>query len=479
MTSVRSDICDQPLTEIATRIRRREMSSIEVTDAVLERISALDQHLNTFITITAKQARRQAEVADREIHEGIYRGVLHGIPVSVKDLFWTAGIRTTAGSRVLANWVPETSATVVERLQEAGAVLVGKANMYEFAYGSVHPEIGPTRNPWDSSRSTGGSSSGSAAAVAAGMGYGSVGSDTGGSIRIPAAFCGIVGMKPTYGRVSRHGAIPLSWSCDHMGPMARTVADCAALLQVIAGHDPLDSTSSDVPVAAYMDNLDSDVSTLRIGIADSYLRQHIDPSALILIESAIRDFERLGAVVQVIELPSPTEIVATLVAIMGAEAAEYHMPTLQSQPDAYSAAVRTRLEVGAITPATTYIHAQRLRKRVIAQMREAMADVDILLMPTSPVTAPLIDGDLSTSGDAHPGLLAARINYTGPFDLTGFPAISIPCGYTGSGLPVGLQLVARPYEEQTLLSAAWAYEQSTSWNHQLPSTVRSLLTDVA
>lgn len=471
MASVRNDLCDQPLVDIAGRIRRRDMSSTEVTESVLSRIEALDNRLNAFITVTAEHARRQASEADREIRNGGYRGPLHGMPISVKDLFATTGIRTTGGSRILRDWIPDVDATVVSRLRQAGAILVGKTNMYEFAYGAVHPDVGPAKNPWDPTRSTGGSSSGSAAAVAAGMGFASVGSDTGGSIRIPAAFCGIVGLKPTYGRVSRYGAIPLSWSCDHMGPMTRTVADCAAMLQGIAGFDPLDSTSSELPVGDYLANLESDAAGLRIGIAESYLYGAIVPSALPFIKSGIKHFEQMGASIRMIEPPSPSEIVPLLLTIMSAEAAAYHLPSLRDKPEEYSEAVRERLELGALTPATTYIQAQRLRKQVVEQMSNAMSSVDILLMPTSPMTAPYIQGDLSTSGDADPDMLAARINYTGPFDLTGFPAITVPCGFTPSGLPVGLQLVAKPYQERLLLSAARAYERTTNWHQRLPSAV--------
>ena len=471
MTSLRTDVCDLPLVDVAMHIQRRELTAVEVTESVLSRIASLDLRLHSFITVLAEDARRQAARADEEIAVGCYRGLLHGIPVSVKDLFWTAGIRTTAGSRVLNDWVPQVDATVVKRLARAGAVLVGKTNMYEFAYGSVHPDVRPSRNPWDLARTTGGSSSGSAASVAAGMGYGSVGSDTGGSIRIPASYCGIVGMKPTYGRVSRHGAIPLSWSCDHVGPMARTVRDCAALLQAIAGHDAHDATSAELPVPNYISNQETDVSRLRVGIAESYLRQHVSPSVLHCIEQAIVHFRHMGASVRLIDPPQPSELVPVLLAIMSSEAATYHQSTVRTNPDAFSDAVRERLELGAVTPATTYIHAQRLRTQIIERMRHAMSDIDVLLMPTSPMTAPLLEGDLSTSRQTDPDLLAARINFTGPFDLTGFPAISLPCGFSGTGLPVGLQLVAKPFEEQTLLSAAWAYEQSTSWHAKLPSAV--------
>jgi aspartyl-tRNA(Asn)/glutamyl-tRNA(Gln) amidotransferase subunit A len=467
----RTELVDRPLVEVANAIKSRAVSPVEVTEAVLARIEALDPKLNAFVTVRADTARAEALSAEREIAAGHYRGTLHGIPVSVKDLFWAKGVRTTAGSRILADWAPESNATVVNRLAEAGAVLVGKANMLEFAYASVHPDFGAAINPWDERRSSSGSSSGSAVAVAAGMGFGSIGSDTGGSIRIPASFCGVVGLKPTYGRVSRYGAIPVSWSCDHMGPIGRTVADCAALLEGIAGRDPLDATTGDVPVPPYLDGLGNGCAGLRIGISPAYLRSNVDPAVRGLIEAALTQLEQLGATTREIELPSPSDVVAALLAIISAEAAEYHLPSLRERPHDYSPGVRERLELGLFTPAHSYIHAQRMRAHFVDRFREAMRDVDILLMPTSPVPPTPIDEDLASSEEADPELLAAMINFTGPFDLTGFPAISVPCGFTATGLPVGMQLVARPWDEQTLLSAANAYEQSTSWHLPVPSGI--------
>jgi aspartyl-tRNA(Asn)/glutamyl-tRNA(Gln) amidotransferase subunit A len=475
MGEIRDHLCDQPLVEVAQRIVRRELSPVEVTEAVLARTEALNPHLNVFITVLEEEARAQAAAADREIQGGSYRGPLHGIPVSVKDLFWTAGVPTTAGSRILADFTPETDATVVTRLNEAGAVVFGKANMLEFAYASVHPDVGPALNPWDATRTTSGSSSGSAAAVAAGMGYGSIGSDTGGSIRLPAAYCGVVGLKPTYGRVSRHGAIPVSWSCDHIGPLTRTVADCAALLGAIAGWDPRDSTTGNVPVPDYVTGLDPDVSALRIGISEPYLRGQVDPAVLALVEAALTHFEGLGATVRAVELPSPHDVVPVLLALIMPEAAEYHLPSLQRSPEDFSQPVRERLELGLLTPAFSYIRAQRLRRQIVRRFLDGMDEVDILLMPTSPVPATPLDDDLISSDEADPALLAALINFTGPFDVTGFPAISIPCGFTKTGLPVGLQLVAKPWEEQTLFSAAWAYEQTTPWHRHTPPVVGNAL----
>jgi aspartyl-tRNA(Asn)/glutamyl-tRNA(Gln) amidotransferase subunit A len=303
------------------------------------------------------------------------------------------------------------------------------------------------------------------------MGYGSVGSDTGGSIRLPAAYCGIVGLKPTYGRVSRHGGIPVSWSADHFGPLTRTVADCAALLGAIAGEDPLDPTSGHVPVPNYLHEIDAGLAGKRIGINDAYLRQHVDPAVQTALDAAITLLEGLGATFQEIAVPPPAQAVPALLAIIMPEATAYHLPWLRSQPEAYSSAVRERLELGAITPAVSYIQAQQARRQIVDAFLRAMDGVDLLLTPTGPTVATPLEGDLVTGDEADPELLAALINFTGPFDLTGFPAISIPCGFTRGGLPIGMQLVARPWQEGPLLAAAHAYELATDWHRRLPIAV--------
>ena len=464
----REDLCDLPLLEVAEQIRSRQISPVEVTERVLARIDALDDTLNAFVTVLAEQARHEAREAEREIMAGHYRGPLHGVPVSIKDLFATHGIRTTAGSRVLANHVPDHDATVVERLRTAGAIVVGKTNMLEFAYAAVHPDYGPTPNPWDPARSSSGSSSGSAVAVATGMGYVSIGSYTGGSIRLPAAYCGIVGLKPTYGRVSRHGGVPVSWSADHFGPMTRTAGDAAALLGAIAGEDPRDPTSGQAPVPDYVAELDRGVASKRIGISERYLRRNVDPAVLVLVERAIASLEGLGATIEEIALPPPSEAVSALLAILMPEAAVYHLPWLREQPESYSSAVRERLELGAVTPAVSYIQGQQVRRRLIDAFLAAMEPVDLLVTPTGPTAATLLDGDLITGDEADPQVLAALIHFSGPFNLTGFPAVSIPCGFTPGGLPVGVQLIGKPWQEGTLLAAAHAYEQSTDWHRRLP-----------
>ena len=444
-----------------------------MTRSVLARIDAFGDTLNTFVTVLAEQALDDAREAEREILAGRYRGLLHGIPVSVKDLFATKGIRTTASSRVLADHVPHYDATVVERLRAAGAIVVGKTNMLEFAYAAVHPDYGPTPNPWDPARSSSGSSSGSAVAVATGMGYGSIGSDTGGSIRLPAAYCGIVGLKPTYGRVSRHGGIPVSWSADHFGPMTRTAGDAAALLGAIAGEDPRDPTSGRVPVPDYVAGLDGGLAGKRVGISDLYLRHHVDPTVLAMVEQAIATLERLGATIEEISLPPPPEAVAALLAILMPEATVYHLPWLREQSESYSSAVRERLELGAVTPAVSYIQAQQVRRRIIDEFLTAMEPVDLLITPTGPTAATLLEGDLITGDEADPQVLAALIHFCGPFNLTGFPAVSVPCGFTASGLPIGMQLIGKPWEEGPLLAAAHAYEQVTDWHRRVPTVLRS------
>lgn len=469
----RQNLCDLPMLEVASQIRSRKRSPVEVTEAVLQRIAALNDTLNTYITILTDSALAEARTAEREIGAGTYRGPLHGVPLSIKDLFFTKGVRTTAASRVLADHVPDEDAAVVERLRAAGAVLVGKTNMLEFAYAAVHDDYGPSPNPWDQSRSSSGSSSGSAVAVAAGMGYGSIGSDTGGSIRLPASYCGIVGLKPTYGRVSRFGGIPVSWSADHFGPMTRTVADTAALLYAIAGEDPRDPTSGPVPVPDYLACLEEGIRGKRIGIADAYLRQHVDPAVQAVMSEALATLQGLGAELIEISLPSPGDAVPALLAILMPEATAFHLPWLRSHPEMYSPAVRERLELGAVTPAVSYIQAQQARRQITDGFLAAMrsAKIDLLVTPTGPTPATPLEGDLVTGDEADPDVLAALINFTGPFDLTGFPAISIPAGFTPGGLPVGMQLVARPWQEAPLLAAAHAYEQATDWHARLPPVV--------
>jgi aspartyl-tRNA(Asn)/glutamyl-tRNA(Gln) amidotransferase subunit A len=470
---IRERLCDLDLVTVAGLIRRKEVSPVDVAADVLDRIDRIEPRLNAFITILRESARGQARQAEAEILRGGYRGPFHGIPLTVKDLFETAGVRTTGGSALFADHVPTRDATVVARLKEAGAVIVGKTNMLELAYAAVHPDFGPTRNPWDLTRSTSGSSTGSAAAVAAGMGYGSLGTDNAGSVRLPASYCGIVGLKPTYGRVSRAGVLPGSWTMDHVGPMTRTVADAAAILTAVAGADPRDPTSASVCVPDALAALDgvADLAGVRIGVDDAYLRQHVDGEVLGLVEEALRQMERLGVRVETVQLPPLEDMVAAAMAVITPEITAAHLPYLRECPEAYSPPVRERLELGLLTPAVAYLQAQRLRRALTEAVLRIMATVDLLVTPTTPTAATPIDEDVTTGDEADPALLAALIYFTAPFDLTGMPAISLPCGFTRRGLPVGLQLAAGPWQEIALLRAAHAYERSTEWHRFLPSVV--------
>jgi aspartyl-tRNA(Asn)/glutamyl-tRNA(Gln) amidotransferase subunit A len=456
------DLCALTLSEVSRLIERREVSPIAVTAAVLDRIARCEPHLNAFITIMTDDAMTAARVAESEIASGRYRGPLHGVPISLKDLFLTRGVRTTAGSRVLADHVPDRDATVVRRLRDAGAVLIGKSNLLEFAYGEIHPDFGPTRNPWNPEFGTAGSSSGSGAAVAAGLGFGSIGSDTGGSIRGPAAYCGIVGLKPTYGLVSRAGAIPLSWSCDHVGPMTRTVRDCALLLDAIAGYDPADATSLRRTPPSFTADLDRPLTPLTIGVVEPAEGDGVTPDVRRATDAAAVIVRDLDFATLPVALPHPEQAARTLLALIYAEASSYHLPWLRTQPDDYAANTRERLELGALLPATLYLQASRVRRVIVDAYRDLFRQVDLLLLPVSPAASYRLDAShpepVGDAGDR----IKAGLRFTGPFNLTGQPAISIPCGATDQGLPIGVQLVARPLAEPILLQVAAAIEAAAS-----------------
>lgn len=453
-------LCYLSIEELAPRLRAKDVSPVEVTEAALARLEALEPKLNAFVTVMGESAMVQAREAEREIAAGHWRGPLHGVPISLKDLYDTAGIRTTASSRVMANRVPARDATVTARLKDAGAVIIGKNNMFEFAYGHVHPDYGPSYNPWSLAHSTGGSSSGSGAAVAAGIGYGSMGSDTGGSIRLPASFCGLIGLKPTYGRVPRTGVVALSWSLDHCGPMTRTAWDCAAMLQAIAGYDAADPGSGDVPVPDYLANLDGGVAGLRIGIPRAHLDE-LDPEVEAAFDRSVAALRRLGADVRDITPPDGDALVVANMAIITAEAASFHAQSFRERPGDYSDATRDRIEAGTAMLATDLLAAQRARRSLIAEMARAMADLDLLVLPTATLPPGTIDAFLKARpmGDGGDPVFR-RGRMTSPYNLTGLPAISVPNGFTQSGLPIGLQFVGHPWQDALTLRAARAIERA-------------------
>jgi len=425
--------------------RRRALSPVEVTQQVLADAEAWEPHLNAIVTLMPEEAMAQARAAEQAFARGEDRGPLQGVPISVKDLFETNGVRTTAGSPILTDWIPNRDATIVTRLRQAGAVLFAKANMLEFAYGVVHPDFGHTRNPWDLTRSTSGSSSGSAALVAAGVGAASIGSDTGGSIRLPAAWCGITGLKATYGRVSRAGAVPLSWSLDHVGPLTRTPADAAAVLQAIAGSDPADPTTCDQPAPDdYLGALSRPLTGLRVGV----LRQAWAPcgqETQAKVDEAVRS---LGHQLVEVDVPCWPDVGGAYHAIVSPEAAAFHERWLRERPGDYSEAARTRLELGLLQPAVDLVRAQRFRRRLCAELDAGLRQADVLALPTAANPATRI----ADAGGPRP-----LTTTTGAFNLAGLPAISVPCGFSAEGLPIGLQLAARAWDEATLLAVANAY----------------------
>ncbi|MSQ12048.1 MAG: amidase [Dehalococcoidia bacterium] len=457
------------LAQAARLIRRRQLSPRELTVAVLDRASSLNPRLNAYLTLTPELALRQAAQAEARMMKGDLLGPLDGIPIGLKDLFATKGIRTTAASLVLKDWVPDHNAAVVERLYAAGAVMLGKTHMHEFAFGvtNVNQHYGPARNPWDPQRMTGGSSGGSAAAVAAGMAVAALGTDTGGSIRIPAAMCGVVGLKPTYGLVSRRGAVPLAWSLDHVGPLARTVEDAALLLTAIAGHDSLDPGSADIHVPSYTRALRKGVKGMRFGVL-ARPASAVDHEAAALLAQAHRVVEGLGGTLEEVTFPALDYAAAANTVILMAEAAAFHQRWLDQHPDRYGDDVLIRLAAGRLLPASLLVTAQRVRSLVRGQLLDLFRQVDVLLWPVVPVPAPLISEQGERHGAEHRAVRAAIARFTPLFNLVGFPALSVPCGFTARGLPIGLQMAAAPYQEPTLLRTAFAYEQAADWHKRMP-----------
>ncbi len=460
------------IAEASAEIAEKRLSPVELTQAYLARIEAVQPRINAYITVTGDLAMERARQAEAEIAAGRNRGPLHGIPIALKDLYETAGIPTTGGSKILAEYVPDEDCPAAASLSEAGAVLLGKLNMHEFAFGITNNNLhyGPARNPWNTDCVTGGSSGGSGAAMAAGLCAATLGSDTGGSIRIPAAFCGIVGLKPTYGRVSKRGVLPLSASLDTVGPMTRTVADAGIVLQAIAGYDAFDPNSADAPVPDYLAEIAAGASGLRVGVVRGDYRLPMDAELEGAVEAAFTHLGALGAtIIDPVELPILREALPHNFTIISSEAAAFHLQWLDGRPGDYGEDVFGRLSGGRNNSATDYILAREAQSRIRGQLREAMAGLDALALPMLPLTAAPIGQERVSVGGAEMDLRTSVTWYTQPFNLTGFPAISMPCGFTSAGMPIGFQLVAKPFEEGTLLRLAHAYELSTEWHTRTPA----------
>jgi aspartyl-tRNA(Asn)/glutamyl-tRNA(Gln) amidotransferase subunit A len=457
MTQTQTELCYLTIREAGRLLQSRKISPVELTRAFLNRIEQLDAKLQSYITVLSDRAISEARHAEAEILRGDYRGPLHGLPLALKDLYDTQGIRTTASSRVMANRIPAEDATTTARLAAAGSILLGKLAMHEFALGGPDPTCGfpLARNPWNLDHIPGGSSSGSGAAVAAGLCMGSLGSCTGGSIRGPASYCSIVGLKPTYGRVSRYGVVPLSWTLDHCGPMTWTVEDTAIILQAIAGYDPKDPTSSRAPVPDYAGSLIEDMQGMTIGVPRHFFfadDPSISPETLAVVETALKTLQELGARVVEVKIPSLRYAGASQPVIMLSEAFAYHARNLRSKPEEFGDMVRARFRTGALFTSGEYVQAQRVRNVIKRDFANVLQRVDLIASPTMSNPPPEFKNiDVMTT---------ARVpSFTGPYNLTGMPAISVPCGFTSKGLPIGLQLAGKPFDEPTVLRAAYTFQQ--------------------
>lgn len=457
------DLALLSIREAADLVRGKKASPVELTTACLARIHRTNATLNAFITITEESALEQARAAEAEVMQGKWRGPLHGIPIALKDLFDTAGVRTTAGSALFKDRVPTEDAEVVRRLKAAGAVLLGKTNMQEFAFGgaSIVSHFGAVHNPWEPSHIAGGSSGGSSAALAAGLCYGSLGTDTAGSVRLPASHCAVVGLKPTYGLVSTRGVIPLSWSLDHVGPMARTVADTALLLQAIAGYDEKETTSERMTVPDYAQALDEKVSALRIGVPREFFFDGLHPEIAAALDQALSVLRKLTAEVRDVALAANTMETLRDV-VRAAEAYAYHREFVTNTPELYQPLTLKRIRAGAEVTTFAYIQGRRELAQVRRTAGKWIESVDLLIAPTIPILPPAIS-------DPRADDILPTVRNTSPFDVNGWPAISIPCGFTAGGLPMGLQIIGPQGGESIVLQLAHAYEQATEWHKRRPT----------
>jgi aspartyl-tRNA(Asn)/glutamyl-tRNA(Gln) amidotransferase subunit A len=462
-------ICYLTIAQAAELIRGGELSPVELTQAYLDRISLIDPTLRTYITISADVALAQAHEAAAEIAQGRYRGPLHGIPISYKDLIETAGIRTTASSRIYADFIPEKNAAVVARLRESGAITLGKATLNEFAFSGISEDdfIKAARNPWNQQCPTGLSSSGSAAGVAAGLAMASIATDSGGSIRIPASYCGVSGLKPTYGLISRTGVMPLSYSLDHVGTIARTAQDTALLLESLAGHDPQDLASSKQVVPAYSKLLTGPIRGLRIGICPQYMQQvGVEDRVWEAFQHALDEFRSLGMTLSEIRLPNFGYAPAANFTLLRIEGFRVHSGHLKEHRDKYGLSAFREIAVGGLLSASDYLRSQQARTLLSSELSRAFQGIDLLLIPSTPSSA--AGGTYHLQPPLDQKVAKDDVSYVAPFDLTGTPALSICCGFTPEGLPIGLQLIGRAFDEGTILRVAHRYQGVTDFHRRKP-----------
>ncbi len=467
-----AELSGKTLSEAAVLVRAREVSPVDLTLACLTRIAEWEPVINAFITVAPEQALLTASAHERMIASGKTLGPLHGVPIGIKDNIDTAGLRTTSGSKILADNIPDSDATVVARLQAAGAIVLGKLNMHEFASGgtTANPHYGYTRNPWNPSRFPAGSSGGSGAAVAACEVFGALGTDTTGSVRLPAAVNGCVGIRPTLGRVSNAKVLPLAWSMDTVGPMARTVADVARMLRVISGFDDCDPRSDPRAVPDYLNGIDNGVRDLHIGVDSDYSFSHVQKPVGSAVRSALELLARQGAVIDEVPIANITGNTSAQITVELAESAIFHQRWLSERPDDYGDDVRLMLELGQMYTAAQYLNAQRYRTLLRREILVAFQKVDIFICPTLPfVATPLGEAKVVIQDGVEEDLMSSIIQFTGVPSLTGVPSMSVPCGFSGDGLPVGMQIIGRPFDEATVFRVGYTYQQCTDWHKRQPS----------
>lgn len=474
MITLTKELISKSVEELAPLLKSKEVSPVELTHAVLDHAEEKDEQINAYINIFREQADTAAQQAEEEILAGDYRGMYHGIPMAIKDNIYIKDELTTMGSKIHRDFVPTYDATVIEKLHEAGAIMTGKLNLHEYAWGATttNPHYGPCRNPWNPDKIPGGSSGGSGAAIAADTAMASLGTDTGGSIRIPASACGIVGLKPTHGRVSKYGSFPLGWTLDHIGPMTKTVKDAAGLLEIIAGFDPKDSTSVNVPVENYLDRMTGDVKDLIIGVEEDYFFNQVDSDVEKLVREQIQKLIDQGARVEEVKIPAlKFSEWAVLITIL-TEAAAIHQQNHLNRVEDFGDDLRLLFSMGELPSAVDYIQAQQLRRQIKQDFKKAFKKVDVIITPTLPAAPPSIGDNFVEINGERLNFIDHIIRYTGPGNITGLPGISVPCGFKGD-LPVGLQIMGPAFNEQILLNTGYAIEQMNPLQGRKPGLVIS------
>lgn len=472
---MRHNLNEKTITELAPLIKNKDVSPVEIVKDVITQIKKLNNQVNAYIDITNEKALKQAQIAETMILSGDYLGPLHGIPVAIKDNIYFSGEVTTMGSKIHQNFIPDKNATVVNLLSESGAIFPGKLNLHEYAWGATNnnPHYGPCRNPWDLERISGGSSGGSAVSTASNMTIAALGTDTGGSIRIPSSFCGITGLKQTHGLVSKFGVFPLAWTLDHVGPMAKCAMDAAYLLESIVGYDPKDPTSVKRNRSTYSDELTGSIQGLRIGINEDYFFNNIDTNVEQTVKNAILSLEKHGANIEIVNLPSLTLAeYAEMITIITEASTIHHENIIKRELD-FGDDVRFLLKLGEIPSAVDYLQAQQIRLQLNQEFKEMFTKVDVLITPTLPFLPPKIGQDTILLNDTEVNILDHIIRFTGPFNLTGLPAVSVPCGFINN-LPIGMQIIGPAFEEARILNVAHTFEQIHPELSQIPSAIQSI-----